>query len=220
MVRDKFAAATVATAIIGAIMSLGIPERAMAIGFYYEAEIGAAKYRKWETLFDVPATSSTNWGPAFNLGLFVIVAQPYTPDWLPLEVQLGIQGRASLPTADGSTYGFFAPYPMLRIQLGQIFTSFGATRWVYTQSPGPVFQLHLPSVAYVAEVGLLWAVTPKFSLGAVTATQFVNNRGVVSPAPVIEISALLRFYFGTIKDSNRKGSIEFEGWRYPFGRIR
>jgi hypothetical protein len=79
------------------------------------------------------------------------------------------------------------------------------------------------STTYAAllESGLLWALTPEFSLGTSVGTQWVYSNGTLGPKPALDAMGLMRFYFGFTDGSGSGGSRssnEFKGWRYPFGR--
>ncbi len=188
---------------------------------YYEAELGVAQYRRGDAFFDTSTGGVTNFGPAFDLGLYFVLSTVGIEGGPPIEISAGLENRASLSSdANGDSLGFVAPYPEIRIQLSKAFGGIGVTPIELSQQQGAYHFKH--ALAYMGEVGLLWAVTPKFSLGAVGSAQVVSSAGTLSPAPILEAVALLRFYFGTAGNGggSENGSVEFHGWRYPFGQIR
>jgi len=199
-----------------------ITRPAEASSFYYELQGGLGQVRSASPFFGTDAPSS-GFGPSFNLAL----AYSFSGGEIPLEFQLGLQSRLSTSSVDnGMTYyGVLAPYPMVRLQLSQFFIGGGVTPVLWRRvatSPGvDSFKMVSGSLSFLSEAGFLWAVTPTFSLGAAAAAQFVSTGGTLSPKPILEATAVLRFYFGFSKKgasaSSSSTSNEFKGWRYPFG---
>src|SRR5260221_595281 len=115
-----------------------------------------------------------------------------------------------------------APYLAGRLQLSCFYFGGGVAPFVY-RSPTMSgtggfmgFEHANNTLAYFGEVGILWAVTPMFTLGAAVNETFVNVSGMPPAAQALDITLALRFYL-SVDNRSTGGSSEFKGWRYPFG---
>ena len=172
-----------------------------------------------------PASSGSGYNA--NLGIFFRPANSAPI----VEFHFGILYRIQAMSSDvsGATsltsvaYTMNTPFPVLRLQISRLYFGAGYTTMVY-RSVGQstdyfgVQRASSASATYV-EGGLLWPITPKFSLAASLAMTSFTQGGAVSPSPVYDANINMRFYWGFSKgDGSKSGSNEFKGWRYPFGR--
>ncbi|MDR3606601.1 MAG: hypothetical protein P4M08_04375 [Oligoflexia bacterium] len=193
---------------------------AHAGSFYVDAGGGVAKMQSLDAFG--PGDSSTSMGYNLNSSLFVNFSSGG-----PIELQLGlVQDYAS---ANGSTTGnslsLLTVYPALRLQITRLYFTGGYTPWVW-QSQGSGTSASaaraVGSSSVLAEAGLLWPITPEFSLGAFGNAQFVKNPDGNGPSPAMSAGVLMRFHFGYYGDNSGGGhkSNEYDGFRYPFGFMR
>jgi hypothetical protein len=190
---------------------------AQAYPFYVDWQTGLAQFRGTNTLFNSGTSESTGYGLGANLGLF------YGP-WGPsagTEFQIGISQQYISASQGASNFAVLAPMAMARIQLMALYASVGFAPYVwYRAQPeiGIMDFTHLTDAfAYQGEVGALYSVTPKFSMGgALNLTWFSLQSGLLA-APASNLVFVMRFYFGDVNiGSNTRGGkpLEFHGWRY------
>ena len=198
-----------------ALLTLLSATSAHAGAFYVETGGGLSQMRNADTYFSGATSGTGNLGPGVNLSIFYSFSNN-----APLDFHFGIQNIYA-SGSDISNFSTDITYVMLRMQASLFYIGGGYSPYVMSsvgQSPG-INGLTRDSTAsaYMGEAGVLWAVTPKFSLGAGANVQFVSANGAVSPM-TYEALGFMRFYFGFIGGSGPSGrSNEFQGWRYPFG---
>ncbi len=193
---------------------------AKASSFYVDVGGGVSQYMNASVFAGASVPATSNLGVSGNLGFFTSFGDGA------LEFHVGVQERFSMITQGALTFGVHSPLAMVRIQFARIFISAGYTPFVWSRLGTNFGFDNFTSItngnSYLAEVGFLFPVTPKFSLGLVSTGQYINNSGTISPSPAIDIGAFMRFHFGFFggsESSSRATSNEYQGWRYPFGRI-
>ncbi len=198
--------------VIVIILFVAILPRAFASSYYLETGFGSGTLNHSQSFFGSTGTSTSSWNLALALGLF----HNFSSGKSPIEFHFGLETR-SVSSASGS---LLTAYPGLRIQLSVLYFSLGFTPWVWktlSSSLGPSDIHRAPgATAALGEIGLLWALTPLFSLNLSGATQWVHSPAGNSPWPTYEVLGSMRFYFG-FSSSHSRSSNEFKGWRYPFG---
>ncbi len=218
-----------------AALALGFSVPANANIFYVELAGGLSSFQNGSPLFGVGAPTASQWSYAYNSSFFMTLGDGKNP----LDIQFGVQGRfsngwyttdPSAPNNSNTTnYSVVAAYPMVRLQLSKIYLGLGATPFLWKHSgieTGLPLDNATGSIAAIGEAGLLWAVTPEFSLGLGAAGQWFSTGGSLGPAPFLDLTASMRFYFGSAgkwgsgESVSKSGSNEFKGWRYPFGYMK
>lgn len=205
------------------------PTLLYASDFYVDVGGGLSSIRSGSPLYGGSFPGSADLGIAFDLGIFYNFSNAESGT----ELHFGINNKySSGQNGSTSAYALFVPYPEFRLQMSKIYLGFGLSPLIYARnstSPGiDQFNFTSSSLSILGEVGFLWAVTPKFSLGLNAALQQVSTSGVGSGAgttgPLIyDFTGSMRFYFGFsspsggASGSSGRGSGEFNGWRYPFG---
>jgi hypothetical protein len=192
---------------------------AQAYPFYIDFQAGAGRYTDTTTaLFNSGVSGTSDVGLAFNLGFFYTPLEPKHG----FDFQLGIEG-VYLNSQQGTHYYSTAiPYLTARVQLMMLYGSVGLAPLIWRRGElGPgIDNLGLASstLAYFAEVGALYAATPKFSMGGALNFQFFSNAGILSMSPATSLTFVMRFYFNIFdigSDSAGVGApLEYEGWRY------
>ncbi len=205
------------------LLAAALPLRgAQAGGFYWEAGGGIAQLRGSDAFLPLATPAAGSLNIALNLGIF----RTFPISDLASEFHLGVDLRYDSGTGSGGANDFtvMTPYLVARLQLSIFYVEGGYGPFVWRRiEPSAGFgELdHVPSAfAYLAEAGVLWPITPKFSLGAALDLQWINQSGMNSPSPIIEAVGLMRFYFGfssSQSSQGRQNSSEWKGWRYPFG---
>lgn len=198
------------------------PAPAHAVRFFFEAGGGLSQLRGMEPAYGVGIPSTSDLGFTVSASAFASFSDGRNP----IELQIGFEPRLSSAPAGGTNYSLLAAYPIVRVQLSTLFFGAGATPLAYTRSSGTAgidsFTLINGGLAYFGEVGVLWPVTPEFSMGVSGAASFLNGPSGLSPAPVYDGTFFMRFYVGAIGEngpSSGRTSNEFKGWRYPFGHM-
>jgi len=203
---------------IAAFSSMTLP--AQATSLFFEFGGGISKIQNGAPTLSVNAPASADIGPSANGSLFFALGTGLSA----LDAQIGIQTLFSTGTSFNEYYTLIAPYPVFRLQMSKIYVGAGLTPFVFKRfqtNPGVDTIGSLTGLATMGQVGLLFAITPKFSIAFQVDSQFVSVGGNVSPGPVIDVGAVLRFYFaasGKGGGGSSDSSNEFKGWRYPFGR--
>ncbi|MCM2276595.1 MAG: hypothetical protein NDJ89_00785 [Oligoflexia bacterium] len=206
------------------LLSLLFAPSAQAVTFYVESGMGTSFFRGGEAFFAPEGSSRTGYGLAFNLGFFMVLSDGSAP----VELHFGLQPRYST-ASQTSSYTLLAAYPVARLQISRLYVAGGMTPFVWRRmgaSAGfDAISAVSSALATYGEVGILWPVTPDFSLGLAGTAQYVSSGGTRSPSPAVDLAMTMRFYLNWGKrggDSGgaSSGSNEFQGWRYPFGEIR
>jgi hypothetical protein len=218
IIRMKWAPLTLLVLASAVTFTPGIVSLAYGAAFFVETGGGISQIRGGEAFFGSDLPGVSGFGGSFNLGVFY----NFTDMREPMAFQFGLHERYS----SASTANYFsthAPYAVIRIQVSRIYVSGGVSPLVYkrlSDSPGiDHFEKSLSTLSYLAEAGVLWPITEEFSLGASTSLQFVRASGIsaFSPKPIVDLGVSMRFYFGHSTGASGKSSVEWPGWRYPFG---
>lgn len=186
--------------------------------------------------FTTAAAASSGVGPAAQLGFF----STFTDGFSPIEFQLGVSVKAASGIDATGIHSLQAPYLVARIQITRLYLGFGATPWAWGRN-GPTvgfdnLQLGPLNYAMLAELGLLFAGTPRFSAALQLSAQTLVGTYGLSPMPAADASLMFRFYFDILSGGSgpdpdsapghsgtsgtRRLPNEYRGWRYPFGMER
>jgi len=211
------------------LAAIGFSRNAHAVAFYFDLGAGASLHRDGGTFFAAPTLPAySGISLAGNTGFHFLFSDGDSP----LEVQLGVEGKlASGSDLAGVQYETIAPYAVLRLQMSRIFLGFGMTPFVWTRANIPWgfdgLQMTTGSLAYLGELGFLFAGTPKFTASLVASAQVISTGAALSPLPTADLSFVIRLYFDPFgkgsgagpggSSSSKRTPNEFKGWRYPFG---
>jgi hypothetical protein len=225
-ISKKFFPITVLAQILTLAIWALIPDPAIAGSFYFDIGGGVSKMQSIGPFYGSPALdTSTSLGYNVNSALFWNLSSG-----APIEIQLGLVQQ--LDSATGSTtvnsYSLLALYPALRIQITRLYFTAGYTPLVWSNNAAAGSTASATSygraagaTAILGEAGILWPITPEFSLGAATDLQFVKSVDGSGPTPAMSASILMRFHFGYYGGSGvDHNSNEWKGFRYPLGFMR
>ena len=103
-----------------------------------------------------------------------------------------------------------------------LYATAGLTPFVWRRSQGGPgldnYSQAQNTLAYLGEVGALYAATPKFSMGGALNFQWFSSSGVFDAQPSVSLTFVMRFYFsifGIGQDGPTQGDpLEYRGWRY------
>jgi hypothetical protein len=142
----------------------------------------------------------------------------------PVELQIGLQDRySSASGSNGLNYTYQALYPAARLQFDVLYFGGGVTpllwRRASTSSGLSGFTYASGALGYFGEAGLLWSLTPTFTVGLNAALQSSSGGTQSSPKSAVDGTISFRFYF-SVFSKDKQSSGEYEGWRYPFGFFR
>lgn len=218
--------------LLAADILAGVTSReAHAVAFYVDLGAGASIHRDGGTFFSSPLLQAMPFSMpslAGNAGFHVL----FTDGSSPLEVQLGVEGKlASGSDLLGNQFQILAPYPVLRLQVSRLFLGFGLTPFFWQRNNTywglDGLTMTTGSLAYLGELGFLFAGTPKFTASLVAGAQVISTGANLSPLPTVDLSFVIRLYFDPFgagsgagpggASSSKRTPSEYKGWRYPFG---
>jgi len=201
--------------------------------FYFEIGGGANYYLMGgDLLFASASAARTGLGFAYAGSFFVRLFDIDEKS----NLQLGVSYRVNngIGVADQVSHSAHSFLAVLRFELfRQYFISAGATPFMMTRV-APTFGLydgltmHAGSWAFLGEVGYQYRLTPGASIvGSLGGQVYLNATGW-GPLPSLEGIVSLRFYLDAAQQfsDEKKNKIHpdygenYEGWRYPYGRIR
>ena len=195
------------------------PLSAQAYPFYIDVQGGLGEYFDTTSpLFNSGTSGATGYGLSGEVGFFYTPFEPRDG----LDLQIGLQNVYLTASQGSSYYSTLVPYPAIRAQFWMAYASVGFAPFVFRRSQNGAgvdnFSEAPSTFGYLGEVGLLYAATPKFSMGAGFTLQWFSSGGVVDSQPAASLNFVMRFYFslfGVGQDGPAKGgSSEYQGWRY------
>lgn len=212
--------------LISLLAALGWGSIAHAGSFYCDIGGGVAKMQSIGPFYGPPADTSTSLGYNVNSALFINFA-----DGGPIELQLGLVQELVSGTGSttGNSYSLLTLYPALRIQITRLYFTGGYTPFIWqnnaaagTTASATSFGRAAGATGILGEAGILWPITPEFSLGAAGNLQFIKSDAGSGPNPAMAAAVLMRFHFGYYDKGSGDGtnSNEWKGFRYPFGFMR
>lgn len=203
-----------------AAVAISVASRdAHAYPFYFDVQGGLGEFMGTTSpLFNTGNSGSTGIGTDFGFGLFYTPLEPRGG----FDFQFGIQNLLLTATQDSNNLTTLVPYGAIRVQLWMAYATVGLSPFVWRRNqPGAgldPFSMAPSTLAYLTEVGLLYAATPKFSLGGSLNLQWYTSSGVLSTQPGASLNFVMRFYFnlfGIGQDGPGGGDpLEYQGWRY------
>jgi hypothetical protein len=194
---------------------------AQAYPLYFDVQGGVGEYLNTTSLlFNSSTSGATSYGIGSSFGLFYTPIEPRDG----LDIQIGIQGHYLGTNQDSRYYSTLAPYPAFRLQFWMVYATIGISPFVWRRSEGGQgfenFGLARNTLAYLGETGLLYAATPKFSMGVALNLQFFSSQGVLDSQPAVSGHFVMRFYFsflGLGQDGPAAANpLEYSGWRYLY----
>ncbi len=192
-----------------------IPVRAQAGVFYFEFGAGPSRFTTNQGYFGSGFSTGSEFGVGINNGLFYSFGSGSKP----IELHFGVADRLVEIRESGASYAFFGVYPTVRLQLSRVWFGAGYSplTLVRMQETGGLDNFKEPTNgnALCFDAGVLFPITPFFSVGGSGAVQTFTGGGATAGA--FDIGFFLRFYMGFITGEKRNSG-EFKGWRYPFGR--
>jgi len=192
---------------------------AQAYPFYFDVQGGLGEYLDTTSaLFASGTSGATGYGLSGSFGLFYTPIEPSGG----LDIQLGLQTNFLSASQGSNYYSTIAPYPAFRVQFWMLYATAGLTPFVWRRSQGGPgldnYSQAQNTLAYLGEVGALYAATPKFSMGGALNFQWFSSSGVFDAQPSVSLTFVMRFYFsifGIGQDGPTQGDpLEYRGWRY------
>lgn len=206
---------------VAVIFSTLFALRAEAYPFYIDVQGGPAEFTGTSgALFQSGLGNASNYGGSAALGFF------YSPFELRdlFDIQIGAEGWwMECSTTSMPFYSDTEPYLEIRAQLWMLYFSGGVAPWVWRRTQNTFgldnYSLASGSMSYLFEAGILYPLTPRFSMGVTAVIQYFDTNGVLDPAPAVSLNFAMRFHFslfGIGGDSPHEagGSLEYTGWRY------
>jgi hypothetical protein len=199
---------------------------ALAGSFYFDLGGGVSKMQSIGSFYGPQTDSSTSLGYNVNSALFINFSNGG-----PIELQLGLVQELVSGTGSttGNSYSLLTLYPALRIQITRLYFTGGYTPFIWqnnaaagTTASATSFGRAAGATGILGEAGILWPITPEFSLGAAGNLQFIKSDAGSGPNPAMAAAVLMRFHFGYYDKGSGDGtnSNEWKGFRYPFGFMR
>ncbi len=198
---------------LAAGMLLTLTRIAQARSIHIETGLGMSTISNTDPFFGVGGPTAATPGFGGDIGLYAGIFGNV------IEFQLGLENKFSSGSGSTGNYMLDVPYGVFRVQISKIFFGVGYSTFVYRQSNNLPEAMTLTQTegasAMIMEGGILFPVTPLFSMGGKGSIETITGGGGTSPS-VMTISFLLRFYFEI--SGSQATSNEYKGWRYPFGR--
>lgn len=199
-------------------------QNSLAGRLYIETGGGVSHIRGGETFFQDAGASVADLGPSINATFAMDFGDLHSTT----SIHVGAQHRMSAGSFGGTHFGVQVTYPALRIQAKNLFLTVGATPFIFSRVQSGFgidnYTLISGALAAMLEAGYAWPITPAVSFSLSACGQIMLQNGAISPKPIIEGSAALRFYLwgpdNFVKDSSSfhdRTREDYEGWRYPFG---
>lgn len=210
---------------LGLLLSCLLAPPARATDIYFEMGAGVSQLRGAGRFFGASLPQALGYGVGLQFTFGVALAARKSA----VGIDLGAQHRLSSGSADETQFSIQVPYPIVRLSSGNTFLSLGVSPWVWARSRPDLsvdfYGRSERSLAFLGEVGYLWAITPAVGLIAAAATQFIRTDGEFSPKPAVDLTAAFRFNFAGPSnfDTERRRYWEGEdpsaypGFRYPYG---
>lgn len=200
--------------IVGIICSWLFSPSAQAMPLFLETGIGVSK------------SPTLNQGIGYHLGLLGQISFGPRDG----ELYVGILNRLSSAThlTQNLTTHLWRPYAALRAQFTYFFVTAGYSPFAWEQVTSSFslssFDRMDPGSSFFGELGVIWPIVPTFSLGLSAANTFISQSGNSSNAAIFDALFFMQFYLGSIgkeeiSDAHHSPS-DYEGWRYPYGKIR
>jgi len=191
---------------------LGFGRIAQARSIHIETGFGMSTIGNTDPFFGTGGPTAATPGFGGDFGLFAGIFGNV------IEFQLGVENRLSTGAGSTGNYMLNIPYGMFRIQISKLFVGAGYSNFIYRQSNNLPEAMTLTQLqgatATVLEGGILFPITPLFSMGGKGSLESITGGGGTTSSTTIAF--LLRFYFSISQDQG--SSSEYKGWRYPFGR--
>ena len=191
--------------------------------FYVNNGVGLSQIRSGDPFFGSGVGSPQTLGLHFTLGLYWGVGSGQNP----IDFQIGFEPRLNTGSDTNASYSTLSIYPVARLQVSRAYLGVGWAPMVYKRVGSALgfdgFQLVQGAKHWMAEAGMLFPMTPEFSMGLGMTAEFLKSDLGTSPITYSGVVSM-RYYFAQTGDSSGGGSSrrsnEHRGWRYPFGYMR
>ncbi len=196
-----------------------MPQSSLA-STYIEAGTGFATFTKAGNYFGTSSADTASGGFAGSLSVYFPVTR--TQNWVRL--QLGLQNRLNMGSikSTGQSLVMGSSHVGLRVEVWRLYFGAGYAPWMLTSDPGTGvsgLKTRPQGSGYLGEAGILWRVIPEFQIALGASLEFGTVPGGSSPNPITEFGLRFRFPFKP-KEGGGRGSVDFDGFRYPFGFMK
>lgn len=186
--------------------------------FNFELGVGASQIREGSAAFGSGAATPLGYGFAMHESLFLDLMT----DGDRMHFHVGLQHRTNTGSRETAGYGLQAVYPAVRIEVAPFYVSGGITPLVWLRSGDGFgftgYERNSGASAGMVEAGAQIPVIPKFYIAGSLGAQVARIGGQMGPRPSIDLTFVMRFYFGRKKENDADSTREdYGGWRYPFG---
>jgi hypothetical protein len=195
------------------LVSLVAPHDAGAT-LYFEAGTGIGIFSKADSFFGTSVSSKSGFSGSFSAYFPVTRPQNFA------HIDLGLQTRfTSTESTSGQTLTMGSANLGARIEIWRFYAGAGYSPINFLSEKGAgLLGLHTyPSnSSYFVEGGAIWRVVPELQIVAAVSLEY-GTKG--SPSPLTEYGLRFRFPFNPTEGGGTK-SVDFDGFRYPFGIMK
>ncbi len=207
--------------VIGLLLALvmGAPLPCQAARFYVDWQNGLSQFRSVDQLMGQGEGAASGLGFSAGLGIFMSPLSSVRR----FDLQIGLSLDALTGSQGTLGLGLATPFFVARLQYSFFYLSGGVSPFVYSRAVegGSPFGFdgfirNPGNVAVLAEAGILYGMTPKYSLGLSLTPRVFYKEGAWLLNPSSSIRLVMRFYWGLPNrgGSSSDSSFEYDGWRY------
>jgi hypothetical protein len=184
---------------------------------YIEGGVATGTMKNAGNFFSQSSVGSTGLGFIGSLSVY----KPFTSERHFYHLEFGIQNRFTTATDTNTkkSLAMFTPNLALRLEFFRFYVGGGYAPLVFGSASGAT-SLHTIQSAHsdFIEGGVIWRVIPELQISAGAALEFGSPKGSGTSPTITEYGLRFRFPFNP-KDNSKK-SVQYDGFRYPFGVMK
>lgn len=135
--------------------------------------------------------------------------------------EIGLSNRLLIGSADGTSVTRGSINPAIRFEFFRFFAGAGYSPLNYLSPPGgglTSLRIYPNATSYYFEGGAIWKVIPELQITATASLERAWPQGG-GTTTIMEYGLHFRFPFAP-RESGGAGSVDFDGFRYPFGFMK
>lgn len=188
---------------------------------YWEGDFHLNSMTRAGNYFQQSAADKTAMGFGVAFGIFL----PVTSERRFFHFELGLLDRLTKSSTSGANS---SPLAMNTLNVGMRFEfwrffvggGYGFFNMVSKSGSGTSgLRAYSGASSYYFEGGVIWRVIPEFQIVLDGSAEFGKISSGISPAPSLNYGLAFRFPFNP-KEGGSSKSVQFDGFRYPFGFMK
>lgn len=193
------------------------PLPAHAFGIYTDFGFGIGTLKNGANYFNQPTADGSHSSTVINGGLYYPVLEKA------LILDLGLMDRLTYSsTSSGSSLGMNTVNVGARLEFARFFVGAGYGVFDMVSSAGSSSPHAYSGVhSHFFEGGVIWRVIPEFYITLSAGLEYASPTGGTSPSPSSDYGIHFRFpLYPSERPKSGSKSVEFDGFRYPFGFMK